>query len=101
VARALEWFLGHAEEPYVVNVNVPDLPVDQVRGLRAGGLASLGAVPAKVGERGQGYVTITFEEIDFEPDPLNDLALLRQGWATATAVQAPTESLIVDLSTIG
>jgi 5'-nucleotidase len=99
-ARALEWFLGHAEQAYVLNVNVPDIPADQVRGLRAGGLASFGAVQAKVGERGQGYVTMTFEEIDTEPDPDTDLALLRQGWASATALQAPIETSIVDVSTI-
>jgi 5'-nucleotidase len=99
-AKALDWFLGHTDAAYVLNVNVPDVPPDQLRGLCRGGLASFGAVQANIGQRGQGYVTMTFEVIDAEPAPDTDVALLRQGWASATVLQAPCESGIVDLSTI-
>jgi 5'-nucleotidase len=96
--RALAWFLEHVGAPYVLNVNVPDVAPDMLRGLRRGGLASFGAVQANVGERGQGYVTITFEVIDEEPAPDTDVALLRQGFASATLLQAPCESPAVDIS---
>jgi len=99
--RALGWFVANLDRPYVLNVNVPDIPTDQLRGLRRGGLASFGAVQANIGERGQGYVTMTFEVIDDEPDPGSDVALLRQGYASATVLQAPCESQVVDLSTLG
>ncbi|HKC28908.1 MAG TPA: 5'/3'-nucleotidase SurE [Jatrophihabitans sp.] len=99
-ARGLAWFLQHTEDAYVLNVNVPDLPADQCRGLRHGGLAHFGAVQAHVGERGSGYVTITFAEVDELPMPDTDVALLRQGWATATALKAPVETSAVDVSTI-
>lgn len=99
-ARGLSWFLQHADDAYVLNVNVPDVPADQCRGLRHGGLAHFGAVQANVGERGHGYVTMTFAEIDDLPMPDTDVALLRQGWATATALKAPVEASAVDVSTI-
>lgn len=98
--RALDWFLGNISQPCVLNVNVPDVPADQVRGLRRGGLASFGAVQANIGERGQGYVTMTFEVIDEQPAPDTDVALLRQGYASATVLQAPCELPTVDLSTL-
>lgn len=99
-ARALDWFLARADQPYVLNVNVPDIPADQLRGLCRGGLASFGAVQANIGERGQGFVTMTYEVIDEEPAPDTDVALLRQGWASATVLQAPCESTVVDASTL-
>jgi 5'-nucleotidase len=98
--RALGWFMDHASEPYVLNVNVPDIPPEQLRGLRQGRLASFGAVQAKVGERNRGYVTVTFEEIDQEPPPDTDVALLRNGWASATALQPPGICDAIDLTTV-
>jgi 5'-nucleotidase len=100
-ARALDWFLRHTEDAYVLNINVPDIPIDDVRGLRRAGLAGFGAVQANIGERGKGYVTMTFAEINSEPKPDTDVAALRQGWASATALRAPTESASPDLSTLG
>lgn len=98
--RALDWFVANLSRPYVLNVNVPDIPVDELRGLRRGGLATFGAVQANIGERGQGYVTMTFEVVDDEPDPDSDVALLRQGYASATVLQAPCEAEVIDVSTL-
>ncbi len=98
--RALDWFLDHAREPYVLNVNVPDIPLDRLRGLHRAELAGFGAVQANIGRRNQGYVTRTFEEIDAEPAPDADVALLRRGWASATALQPPGICDTVDLTTV-
>jgi 5'-nucleotidase len=98
--RALDWFVTHAGQAYVLNVNVPDIPADQVRGLRPATLASVGAVQANIGERGQGYVTATFTAVDAEPEPDTDAAVLREGWASVTALQAPCESATVELSAL-
>jgi 5'-nucleotidase len=98
--RALDWFVAHADRTYVLNVNAPDIPLGELRGLRAASLASVGAVQANIGERGQGYVTATFTAPGGEPDPGSDAALLRQGWASATALQAPCESSVGELSTL-
>ncbi|GLY29971.1 5'/3'-nucleotidase SurE [Kineosporia sp. NBRC 101731] len=98
--RALGWFLQHLATPYVLNVNVPDIPPGQLRGLRPAGLAAFGAVQAEIGERGEGFVTATFQEIADEPAPGTDVALLQEGWATATALRPPIASDAVDLSGI-
>ena len=99
--RALKWFLGNVSDGYALNVNVPDIPAAEVRGLRRGALASFGAVQANIGERGHGFVTMTFEVIDAEPAPNTDVALLRDGFASATLLQAPCEATAIDLAGLG
>ncbi|SRR6266702_118592 len=47
-ARALDWFLRHADNPLAASVNVPDLPADKLRGLRDARLAPFGAVQATI-----------------------------------------------------
>lgn len=98
--RALDWFLPTANTPYVLNVNVPDVPSGELRGIKRSALASFGAVQAQIGGRGQGYVTMTFTDVEAEPEPGTDVALLGEGWATATALQIPHESHLVDLSSL-
>lgn len=76
--------------PLVLNVNIPDVPPDQLQGLRAAHLAVFGAAQARVATPGQ-TETITVSEADGHPDPESDAALLAAGWATVTAVRAPCE----------
>lgn len=100
--EALAWFLKHLDgEPYVLNVNVPDIPPGELRGLKQAELAGSGAVQAAVGERGEGFVTMTFSGFGRGAAPGSDVALLRSGWATATAMTAPTVAAGVDLSSLG
>ncbi len=88
-----------ATRPYVLNVNVPDVPAADLRGLKpTTALARFGAVQAEIGERGQGYVSMTFAEIADEAEADTDVAWLRQGWATATALQPPCPDPSMDLS---
>jgi 5'-nucleotidase len=77
---------------------VPDIPPGQLRGLRPASLAAFGAVQAEIGERGEGFVTATFQEIADEPEPGTDVALLQEGWATA--LRPPIASDAVDLTGI-
>ncbi|MGY1709891.1 5'/3'-nucleotidase SurE [Geodermatophilus sp. SYSU D00758] len=99
--RALHWLLDHPVGPAVVNVNVPDVPRDRLRGLRSARLAHFGAVQADVGETGEGFVTLTFSEVPEEPAPDSDVALLREGWATVSVLRAPCEAADVDLGGLG
>lgn len=78
-----------ADEERVLNVNVPDIPVEQLRGLRPARLASFGAVQARVREKGRDYVTLTYSGVDAEDEPGSDHHLLGRGWATATLLTAP------------
>lgn len=87
---ALEWLTDHLPGGQVLNVNVPDIPPDRLRGLRAARLADFGAVQAAVRERGEGWVQISYEEIDVDQVPGTDAFLLEHGWATASLVSPPT-----------
>ena len=96
-SQALDWFLRRADTPMLANVNVPDLPAEKFRGLRAARLASFGAVQATIGEPGSGFISVTFSEPEEEPEADTDLALVRQGWATVTALHGPCEGQLPDL----
>lgn len=96
--RALRWMLAHHRGPTVVNVNVPDVPQERLRGLRPARLAASGAVQADVGETGEGYVVLTFSEVPDEPGPGMDVSRLREGWATVSLLRAPCEVADGDLA---
>ncbi|WP_232295172.1 hypothetical protein [Parafrankia sp. EUN1f] len=49
--------MSYGGPPFLLNVNVPDLPPERLLGLRPASLATFGAVQARIGERGRGYVT--------------------------------------------
>ena len=102
--RALSWLLERAEDeaanPLTLSVNVPDLPLSQVKGLREARLAAFGAVQAEVHETGEDFVAMTFSEVDAELVPGTDAHLLSEGWATVTSLAAPCEADGVDLSAL-
>ncbi|TNC18711.1 5'/3'-nucleotidase SurE [Georgenia sp. 311] len=88
--HAFAWLLSRPDdEERVLNVNVPDIPVDQLRGLRPAYLASFGAVQARVREKGHGYVQLTYSGVDAEEEPGSDHDLLLRGWATASLLTSP------------
>lgn len=91
-ARTLGWLLDReALEPLVLNVNVPDVAPEDLRGLVSAPLASFGAVQADVAEVGTGFVTLTFREIDVSQEPHTDAGLQTGGWATVTPLRGPAE----------
>jgi 5'-nucleotidase len=93
----LRW-LTHLHEPVVLNVNVPDLPPAEVRGIRRARLAVFGVVQMSIAEVGQGYVQLgvaTGDEPEHEPD--TDAGLLAAGFATVTALQPICEREDVNL----
>jgi len=72
----------------VLNVNVPNVPRGEVRGIRPARLASFGAVQFNVVEKGEGYAKIGLSEMEAELETGTDAALVADGWATLTALQA-------------
>jgi 5'-nucleotidase len=91
IRRILDWLLQKEElAPVVLNVNVPDVPVEQLQGITSAPLASFGAVQADVAEVGEGFVTLTFSEIDVTTEPNTDAALQLTGWATITPLTGPS-----------
>jgi 5'-nucleotidase len=98
IARpAVEWLL-EAEPPVLLNLNVPNLASDAVRGLRRAPLASFGAVQAKVSEAGHGYVHLEYSEIDPIREPDSDAGLLAHGWAVLTPLKPLCEDYRLDLT---
>lgn len=87
--RALEWIEEHTLVGRVLNINVPDIPLTRLRGMRTARLAEFGAVQAAVKERDQGWVHMSYEEIDADHEPGTDAYLLMRGWATASVLRTP------------
>lgn len=84
-AAALDWLLD-APTGTVLNVNVPDLPLGQLAGVRQAPLATLGTFEAAVQDRGSEPFLAQFEIGRQDPAPGSDAALLREGWVTVTAL---------------
>lgn len=103
VTRVLTWFLGRswsADAAPVLNVNIPDVPLEQFQGLTSARLAAFGRVETERGRVGEGYVSVTIQQDDEEAEDDSahtDEALLRAGWATVTALRAPCESRVPGL----
>jgi 5'-nucleotidase len=74
-----------AGAPVVVNLNVPDLPGDDVRGVCSARLASFGAVQTNV-ELGDGYVRMTVADSGADLEAGTDAAQLARGYATVTVL---------------
>jgi 5'-nucleotidase len=81
-----------SEPGTVLNVNAPNIPLENVRGFEPARLARFGAVQTNVAERGEGYVKVALAEIDAEYEPGTDAALLAAGYASITALQAVCEA---------
>ena len=84
VARpVVEWLLESGEVT-VLNLNVPNVALERIRGLRRARLASFGAVQAKVTEVGYGYVGLEYSDIDPMQEPESDAGLVAHQWACVT-----------------
>ncbi|MFP3905707.1 MAG: 5'/3'-nucleotidase SurE [Acidimicrobiales bacterium] len=93
----VRWLMMRHDTPAVLNLNVPNVGADAVRGLRRAPLATFGAVQTKVSERGHGYVRLEYREVDVTAEPDSDAALLAHRWACVTPLLAISEADDVDL----
>jgi 5'-nucleotidase len=84
----------------VLNLNVPDVALENVRGVRRAELARFGQVQVIVAQSGKGYVRMALREPDVSSETGTDLALLADGYATVTPLRSPTaaDDVIVDLA---
>lgn len=89
VDHALEWLTAHDIGDRVLNINIPDTPMESLRGIRSASLASFGAVQAHVKEEGVGFVQLTYTSVEPGDEPGTDHHLLSRGWATWTVLRAP------------
>lgn len=99
VARRALPRLLEAPARTVLNLNVPNVPLEEVRGLRTARLAAFGAVQFNVVEKGEGYAKIGLSEMDADLEPGTDAALVAEGWATITALRAVCQADDVEVPT--
>ena len=83
-AAALEWVTGRDQAPRVLNINAPDCPPDDVRGIREASLAPYGEFWVANADTATGDLKIEFKGREHEPEPDTDLALVRAGFAAVT-----------------
>ena len=91
VAEVVRAVLGGSEwdrhPGLALNLNIPDVPRAQVRGLEPARLAPFGAVTVNVTEIGAGYVSLRYSEPDEQAADGTDVALLRGGHATVSVLE--------------
>lgn len=91
VGRVLERLAG-AEAGTVLNLNVPNLPSADGLELHEATLAPFGIVQSTMTEPDDDYVRLTVRELEDDPEPGSDAALLLAGHATVTSVVAVREA---------
>lgn len=97
---ALGWLLD-ADEATVLNINIPNLALDDVGGFERATLAASGAVQATITDTGTGYVTLAYHDVDATLEAGTDAALLAAGIATFTPLRAVCEATAHDTSRLG
>lgn len=91
-AAALFPVLQEVPTGVVLNVNVPDVPPERLRGVTRTGLAHFGQVQMAIAEVGEGFVRTAVEDAGSRREPGTDLAALSEGFATVTALRAVVEA---------
>lgn len=93
----MEWAEFQPSDGRVLNVNIPDVPLDQVRGLRAAPLAAFGSVqasdvdfPSAAGADLR-RVAVAYEPEFDRKEPGTDDYLLERNWITATMLRSLTD----------
>jgi len=84
--------LQHTSGGTVFNLNVPDLHLDGIRGLRRASLAQFGQVQMSIAEAGEGFVRTAVQAADDLLEPQTDLAALAEHFAVVTPLRAPVEA---------
>jgi 5'-nucleotidase len=87
--RLLPWLLD-SPPGLVLNINVPDRPLDELAGVRHATLAPFGQVQMAVAETGEDFIRTAIEEIGARQVPGTDVALLADGYATVSPIRPPS-----------
>lgn len=85
---ALEWLLTQSKRT-VLNVNVPNLALEEVRGVRLARLAPFGTVRTALVEAGEGRLQIELRATEEQLAPDTDTALVLAGYVAVTPVVGP------------
>lgn len=91
-AAAVRWLAetaGATESPTALNVNVPSLPMDEIKGVREARLARFGSVRTVIETRDDGWLGMVLRETDEPLEDDTDTMLVRAGYVTVNAVIGP------------
>ncbi|MCU1459238.1 MAG: putative acid phosphatase [Actinomycetia bacterium] len=83
-AGAVDWVLERADTPLTLNMNVPNTPLEEIKGVREAELARYGSVWAATASGADGYVSIEFAGSELPAAPGTDLAVLLDGYVAVT-----------------
>jgi 5'-nucleotidase len=81
----------------LLNVNVPDIPYEQLRGIRRASLATFGAVQFIVRERNEGYLRMALEDNEAALEEGTDEYWLAQQYVTVTPIRPAGEATDIDV----
>jgi 5'-nucleotidase len=100
-AGALSWLIA-AGERTVLNLNVPDLPIDELRGARWATLAAFGTVRLAVVEPAPhgGRLQMELRPNNVELPPDSDTALVNAGYVAVTTITGIEATAPVDVDGI-
>lgn len=87
-AAAVAWAAG-APPLTVLNVNVPNLPLEEIRGVRSGELAPFGVVQTVFEGEAEGRLQLVLRETTDELDPDTDTMLVQRGFVSVNALVGP------------
>jgi 5'-nucleotidase len=93
----LRWVVESPRQ-FVLNVNIPNDEVTEVKGIVPARLAAFGAVQTNLTEVGEGYVKFAFSETEAEYEEGTDAAAVAQGYACYTALSAVCENTGADIA---
>ncbi|MDR7278461.1 5'/3'-nucleotidase SurE [Catenuloplanes atrovinosus] len=82
----------------VLNLNVPDVPAEELKGVRRAAPAGFGQVSVALEESGEGYLRTGMRISQERAAPGTDLALLADGFATVTPLTSVDDDRSVELA---
>ncbi len=88
IEQCLAWLTKHPHDGRVLNVNIPDVPLAELRGLKEVDLATFGTTPDTVDDRVKHFLFGHLHQglhVEF-PDG-TDAHELREGWATVSLLK--------------
>ncbi len=83
--------LERASPRCAVNLNVPNLPIDEIKGVRWGGLAPFNNIRSSIGEQTDEHVILKMVPPPDPPAADTDLGLALEGYAAITSIHAGSE----------
>lgn len=100
LATGLLPFLMEQDPGCVLNLNVPNSAGPDLPEYRTATLTRFGIVQTTLAERGHQHVRLAIADTAEKPDPDSDAALLAAGYATVTALQPVTGTVLPSLDSL-